>query len=127
MSTNKIVPFFASMFFFFLFFAPANAQKNKEADAVLKDSIYNANKSIVLNFSMKQFDALFFEFFDKKVSPKVLLSKQEFYFYTIRIGIFSDRLATLYPDQKEIAAESKKKWFSETYEDYLVFKASQKK
>jgi hypothetical protein len=36
-------------------------------------------------------------------------------------------LAALYPDQKEIAAESKKKWFAENYKDYLVLKASQKK
>ncbi len=94
---------------------------------LLKETIYNENKVKVLNFSLKQFDALFFEFFDKKSNPNVLLTKEEFYKYTIQIAIFSDRLAALYPDQKEVAAENKKKWFAENYEDYLLSKASQKK
>ncbi len=93
-------------------------------DAEVKDSIYKNNKMKVLNFSMKDFDVLFFEFFDKKASPTVL-SKKEFYSYTIRIAIFSDRLAALYPDQKAVAAESKKKWFAESYEDYLKTKNPQ--
>lgn len=79
-----------------------------------------------MNFSLKEFDALFFEFFDKKSDPNSVLTKEEFYKYTIQIAIFSDRLAALYLDQKEIAAESKKKWFAENYEDYLLSKASQK-
>jgi hypothetical protein len=36
-------------------------------------------------------------------------------------------LAGLYPDEKEIAAENKKKWFVDNYENYLLSKASQKK
>nr|WP_315134680.1 hypothetical protein [uncultured Flavobacterium sp.] len=97
-----------------------------QKDALVKDSIYKKNKMKVLNFSMKDFDALFFEFFDKKASPTVL-NKEEFYSYTIRIAIFSERLAALYPDQKAIATESKNKWFAESYEDYLKIKNSQKK
>ncbi len=96
-------------------------------DVLLKETLYNANKVKVSNFSLKQFDALFFDFFDKKANPNLVLTKEEFYKYTIQIAIFSDRLATLYPDQKEIAAENKKKWFAETYEDYLLSKATQKK
>jgi len=101
---------------------PANT-----ADALLKENLYNANKVKVSNFSLKQFDALFFEFFDKKANPNLVLTREEFYTYTIQIAIFSDRLAALYPDQKEIAAENKKKWFAETYEDYLLSKVTQKK
>lgn len=97
------------------------------SDVLLKEALYNAHKAKVLNFSLKQFDTLFFEFFDKKANPTVVLTKEEFYKYTIQIAIFSDRLAALYPDQKEIAAESKKKWFAASYEDYLVSKATQKK
>lgn len=97
------------------------------SEVLLKEAIYNANKVKVLNFSLKQFDALFFEYFDKKANPDLMLTKEEYYKYTIQIAIFSDRLAALYPDQKEIAAESKKKWFAETYEDYLLSKATQKK
>lgn len=96
-------------------------------DKVLKDSLYNENRGKVLNYSMKEFDALFFEFFEKRANPTIVLSKKEFYSYTIKIAAFSDRLASLYPAQKEIAAESKNKWMSETYEDYLLYKASQKK
>lgn len=98
-----------------------------DKDFDLKETIYKENKIKVLNYSLKEFDALFFEFFDKKSSASVLLSREEFYKYTIQIAIFSDRLAALYPDQKEIAAINKKKWFAENYEDYIVSKATQKK
>ena len=117
------------MFFFVFSFWTVNAQEKivNSTDALLKEAIYNENRVKVLNYSLKEFDALFFEFFDKKSNPSLLLTKQEFYTYTIQIAIFSDRLAALYPDQKEIAATNKKKWFAEAYEDYLVLKASQKK
>jgi hypothetical protein len=96
-------------------------------DGLLKETLYNANKVKVLNFSLKEFDALFFEFFDKKSRPELILTKEEFYNYTVQIAIFSDRLAALYPEQKEIAAVNKKKWLAENYEDYLLSKATEKK
>ena len=105
-------------------YAQDNFQNQK--DAVVKDSIYNKNRMKVLNYSLKEFDLLFFEFFDKKASS-VLLSKEEFYSYTVCIAIFSERLAALYPDQKATATESKNKWLAESYEDYLKTKNSQKK
>ena len=49
---------------------------------------------------MKEFDALFFEFFNRKNDPNIILSKTEFYNYTVQIATFSDRLSSLYPDQK---------------------------
>ncbi|MBZ4036323.1 hypothetical protein K6T82_16235 [Flavobacterium sp. 17A] len=76
---------------------------------------------------MKEFDALFFDFFSKKNNPDILLTKIEFYNYTVQIATFSDRLAHLYPEQKEVAAQNKENWLSESYEDYLESKASQKK
>ncbi|MNG15652.1 hypothetical protein D3C84_994970 [compost metagenome] len=96
-------------------------------DQLLQDSIYKSNKKKVLNFSMKEFDALFFEYFNRKNDPNITLTKTEFYNYTVQIATFSDRLAHLYPDQKEIAATNKEKWLSESYEEYLQYKASQKK
>lgn len=96
-------------------------------DKPLKDSLYNVNRRVVLNYSMKEFDALFFEFFQRKADPAIVLSRKEYYGYTVKIAAFSDRLASLYPAQKTTAAESKEKWMSETYEDYLLYKASQKK
>ncbi|MBF4506616.1 hypothetical protein IRZ83_08040 [Flavobacterium sp. JLP] len=76
---------------------------------------------------MKEFDALFFEYFNRKNDSKVILTKTEFYNYTVQIATFSDRLAHLYPDQRQVAAQNKEQWLSETYEDYLQYKASQKK
>ncbi|CAM4177004.1 hypothetical protein FLWE109334_14090 [Flavobacterium weaverense] len=97
------------------------------ADADVKERIYEANKVKVLNYSFKDFDALFFEFSDKKASKSIILSKEEFYNYTIKIGIFSDRLAALYPEEKDIAQQNKEKWFAESYEQYLLSKETQKK
>ena len=125
----KLIQLFSVMLFFTFSFWSVNAQEKivSDNDMLLKETIYNENRVKVLNFSLKEFDALFFEFFDKKSNPNLVLTKEEFYKYTIQIAIFSDRLAALYPDQKEIAAENKKKWFAENYEDYLLSKASQKK
>jgi hypothetical protein len=104
----------------------AQEKQTKLQDSTLKDSIYNANKKKVYNFSLKEFDQLFFEFSDKKANPDHILTKMEFYTYTIKIAAFSDRLAILYPDQKEVANANKIKWFAENYEDYLLSKASHK-
>lgn len=115
--------------YFTLSFGALIAQEKKTGsnDDLLKDSLYVVNKVKVLNYSLKQFDQLFFDFFQKKSDSKSVLTKLEFYNYTIQIAIFSDRLAALYPDQKGIAAENKKKWFAESYQDYLLSKASPKK
>lgn len=105
----------------------AQSRKISVDDQLLQDSIYKSNKKKVLNFSMKEFDSLFFDFFSRKNDPAVLLTKTEFYAYTVQIAAFSDRLVLLYPDQKEVAEKNKEKWLSENYEDYLEYKASQKK
>ena len=107
--------------------AYAQVKKLSIDDQLLQDSIYKSNKKKVLNFSMKEFDTLFFEYFNRKNDPNITLTKTEFYTYTVQIATFSDRLAHLYPDQKEIAATNKEKWLSESYEEYLQYKASQKK
>ncbi|MFV8360430.1 hypothetical protein [Flavobacterium sp. LS1P3] len=129
MKQIKLIALFSIIFFFTFSFWAVNAQEKnvKSNDMILKEAIYDENRVKVLNFSMKEFDRLFFEFSDKKSDPNLVLKKEEFYKYTIQIAIFSDRLAALYPDQKEVAAENKKKWFAENYEDYLLTKASQKK
>lgn len=108
-------------------FLYAQEKKSNSADDFLKETIYNENKKTVMNFSMKDFDKLFFEFFEKKSDHGLVLTKEEFYTYTVKIAIFSDRLAILYPKEKEVAAMSKKKWFAESYEDYLLSKQTQKK
>lgn len=129
MKQIKLRVFMPLLLLFLLLVEVANAQEATAVapDQLLKESLYSKSRVKVLNFSLKQFDALFFEFFDKKLDPNVLLSKEEFYTYTMQIAAFSERLAKLYPDQKELAAENKKKWFDENYEDYLLSKAPEKK
>lgn len=105
----------------------AQSKKISIDDQLIQDSIYKSTKKKVLNFSMKEFDALFFDFFTKKNDPTTVLSKVEFYNYTVQIASFSNRLEKLYPDQKKVAEENREKWLSESYEDYLVYKGSQKK
>ena len=105
----------------------AQVKKLSVDDQLIQDSIYKSKKKKVLNFSMKEFDTLFFEFFFFINDLDVLLTKTEFYNYTVQIATFSDRLAHLYPEQKEVAAQNKEQWLSESYEDYLQYKASQKK
>ena len=105
----------------------AQVKKLSVDDQLIQDSIYKSNKKKVLNFSMKEFDALFFEYFNRKNDPNVVLTRKEFYNYTVQIATFSDRLSSLYPDQKEVAVQNKEQWLSESYEDYLHYKASQKK
>ena len=118
-------------FFFLIFSINSNlyAQTHKLSidDLLLQDSIYKSNKKKVLNFSLKEFDTLFLEYFTRKEDPNILFTKTEFYSYTVQIATFSDRLASLYPDQKEVAAQNKQQWLSESYEDYLEYKGSQKK
>lgn len=107
--------------------AYAQNKKLSVDDQLIQDSIYKSNKKKVLNFSMKEFDTLFFEYFSKKNNPDITLTKTEFYNYTVQIATFSDRLAKLYPEQKQVAEQNKEKWFSESYEEYLDYKAGQKK
>lgn len=107
--------------------AYAQNKKLSVQDQLIQDSIYKSNKKKVLNFSMKDFDKLFFQYFNRKNDPNVVLTKKDFYNYTVQIAAFSDRLASLYPEQKEVAAQNKEQWLSENYEDYLQYKASQKK
>ncbi|MFN7099331.1 MAG: hypothetical protein ACK4M4_03000 [Flavobacterium sp.] len=129
MKRIKLRVFMPLLMLLLLLVEVANAQEAKAVapDQLLKESLYSKSRVKVLNFSLKQFDALFFEFFDKKLDPNVLLSKEQFYTYTMQIAAFSERLAKLYPDQKDLAAENKKKWFGENYEDYLLSKAPEKK
>ena len=101
----------------------AQAKKLSANDQILRNSLYNSNKKKVINFSMKDFDKLFFEFFNKKSDPDNILTKTEFYSYTTQIAAFSDRLVKLYPNQKEVAEKNKEKWISEKYEDYIEYKA----
>ena len=65
----------------FLFLVLANStfaeeKKRNNTVVVLKDSIYSVNKTKVLNYSMKDFEKLFFEFNDKQFDQNILLTKK---------------------------------------------------
>ncbi|MFZ4105642.1 hypothetical protein [Flavobacterium sp.] len=114
------------IYFLFLicFLCTAYSQDRKKdiIDGSLKETIYNKYKKAVWAFDKKDFDALFFEFFQKQNDTKIILTKEEFYIYTIKIAIYSEKYGMLYKDHKEEAKQTKKEWFDKKYSDYLESK-----
>ena len=108
-------------FFFLMAYPKASAQEmaKSDPDIDLKLELYNKYKKEVLAFTKKDFDALFFEFFTKMDEGQPLMTKEEYYTYTIKIAIYNERLGRLYKDKKEISSESKEKWFGKDYQVYL--------
>ena len=92
---------------------------SNDPDTQLKETIYTKYKKQVLSFDKNDFDNLFFEFFQKQNDNKITLTKEEFYGYTIKIAIYSEKLGLLYKDQKEIAQQAKQEWFNKSYSEYL--------
>jgi hypothetical protein len=90
-----------------------------DPDGSLKQSLYVKYKREVQAFDKKDFDALFFDFFQKQNDNTITLTKEEFYTYTIKIAIYSEKLGLLYKDQKEEAQRTKQEWFDKKYSDYL--------
>lgn len=111
-------------FFCFLIFCATTKSHGQETkfndpDLNVKELLYSKYKKEVLLFDKKEFDALFFEFFQKQSDSNLTLTKDEFYTYTIKIAIYSEKLGMLYKDQKAEAMKSKEDWFSRNYSDYL--------
>lgn len=111
------------IFCLLIFCSTANAfgQNNvsNDPDTQLKETIYAKYKKQVLSFDKNDFDNLFFEFFQKQNDNTITLTKEEFYGYTIKIAIYSEKLGLLYKDQKEIAQQTKQEWFNKSYSEYL--------
>ena len=63
-----------------------------DPDMSLKETIYKKYKKEVQAYDKKTFDALFFEFFQKQSDSKLSLTKEEYYTYTIKIAIYSEKL-----------------------------------
>lgn len=94
-------------------------EKNtNDPDASLKEMLYNKYKKEVRSYDKNDFDALFFQFFEKQ-NAETVLTKDEFYTYTIKIAIYSEKLGLLYKDQKTEAEKTKQEWFARSYQDYL--------
>jgi hypothetical protein len=89
-----------------------------DPDAQIKETLYIKYKKEVRTYDKNDFDKLFFEFFESQNAVKVL-TKEEFYTYTIKIAIYSEKLGLLYKDQKAEAEKTKQEWFARSYQDYL--------
>lgn len=117
--TSKIIVIFIICFTASTF----NAQNaTKFEDDLLKKSIYTKYKQEVLNYSLKDFDTLFLDFLSKQNNPKITLTKEEFYTYTMKIALFSERQAKLFKSKKVEAQANTEDWKSRTYNDYLTQK-----
>lgn len=100
----------------------AQEKVTNDPDIKVKETLYKKYKKEVQSFDKNDFDALFFEFFKKQKDPSLVLSQEEFYTYTIKIAIYSEKLGLLYKDQKEEAQRTKQEWFDKSYSEYLNFK-----
>lgn len=112
------------VFFCFLIFCATTKSlgqemKSNDPDLNVKELLYSKYKKEVLSYDKKAFDALFFEFFQKQNDSNLILKKDEFYTYTIKIALYSEKLGMLYKEQKAEAMKSKEDWFSRNYSDYL--------
>lgn len=97
----------------------AQQQTATDVDAPLKEELYKKYKKEVLAYDKNDFDTLFFEFFKKQKDKTLTLTKEEFYTYTIKIAIYSEKLGLLYKDQKEDSQRTKQEWYNRSYADYL--------
>ncbi len=119
MTNVKQIIFSFYLFLVFANFANAQTVIKFDYDADLKAKLYKKLRNQTLNFSKKQFDSVFFDYFRKEANKKVLLTKDEYYNYTIRIAIYSEKLGLLYNEQKKDAQQSKKDWYEKMYQDYV--------
>lgn len=115
-----------SIFYLLLFcstsIAFAQEKKLNDPDIQIKETLYTKYKNEVRAFDRRNFDDLFFEYFQKQGDSKLTLTKEEFYTYTIKIAIYSEKLGLLYKDKKEEAQQAKEDWFSKSYSEYLSTK-----
>jgi len=89
------------------------------SDVEIKEVLYKKHKKEVQAYNKNDFDALFFEFFKKQKDQNLTLTQEEFYTFTIKIAIYSEKLGLLYKDQKTEAQRTKQEWFDKSYADYL--------
>jgi hypothetical protein len=104
----------------FLFTAVTAAQDKVDPDFEIKDMLYNKYKSEVRAYDRKHFDDLFMEFFEKQATEAPTLTKEEYYTYTIKIAIYSEKYGMLYKKEKDGAQKTKNEWFARMYSDYLA-------
>lgn len=106
-------------------FALAQETVSDDPDMPYKLELYNKYKNEVRRFTHKDFDDYFLEYFTKLNQP-TLLTREEYYTYTIKISIYSEKLGLLYKDRREESKKSKAEWFSKKYSDYLSSRQTKK-
>lgn len=101
----------------------AQATPTSDEDLELRLALKKKLRSEAVNYSHKEFDALFLEFFQKTgpTNPDIL-TKEEYYGYTVRIAWYSERMGLLYPKEKEAAKKSSAEWFNKRYSEYVASK-----
>ena len=117
-----LLSFFVVLFFCSIQNNFGQEKETSDNDLQLKEILYKKYKKEVQAFDKKEFDVLFFEFFKKKKEESLILNKDEFYTYTIKIAIYTEKLGLLYKDQKEESLRTKQEWFDKKYSDYLQSK-----
>lgn len=116
------IPILTLLFFLITSCVFSQDKITNDPDAGLKETLYKKYKKEVQSYDKKDFDALFFEFFKKQKDQSLTLTQEEFYTYTIKIAIYSEKLGLLYKDQKEVSQRTKQEWFNKNYSDYLKSK-----
>lgn len=104
----------------FLLAITANAQDPNDPDFEIKDRLYKKYKTEVRGYDRKDFDTLIMEFFEKQSDEATVLTKEEYYTYTAKIAIYSEKYGLLYKNEKEQAQKTKNQWLSKMYSDYLA-------
>ncbi|WP_146185031.1 hypothetical protein [Flavobacterium pallidum] len=112
---KKILALFA-----FFFFAFASAQDPKDPDFDVKDRLYKKYKNEVRSYDRKDFDDLMMAFFEKQSEESPTLTKEEYYTYTVKIAIYSEKYGLLYKKEKEVAQKTKNEWLARMYSDYMA-------
>ncbi len=102
------------------FVAIAAAQDPKDPDFEIKDRLYKKYKTEVRGYDRNDFDALIMEFFERQSDEAPLLTKEEYYTYTAKIAIYSEKYGLLYKKEKAVAQKTKNEWLGKMYSDYLA-------
>lgn len=89
-----------------------------DVDRPLKEQLYKKYRRQVLAYDKNKFDTLFFDFIKAQNAQKTL-TKEEFYTYTVKIAIYSEKLGLLYKDKKEESQKTKEEWLARSYTNYL--------
>ncbi len=96
----------------------AQEKKISDVDRPLKEQLYKKYRRQVLAYDKNKFDTLFFDFIKAQNAQKTL-TKEEFYTYTVKIAIYSEKLGLLYKDKKEESQKTKEEWLARSYTNYL--------